>query len=95
MVCDKRDCIFALAEGVFSVRELVARIDRLFTDAIEGRVVLLTSTHKAKGLEWDRVFLLSDTYRADKSADPQEANLLYVAITRSKRELVLVKGEKK
>lgn len=95
VVCDKRDCVFALAEGVFSVRELLARIDRLFTDAIEGRVVLLTSTHKAKGLEWDRVYLLADTYRADCSDDPQEANLLYVGITRAKAELVLVRGEKK
>jgi superfamily I DNA/RNA helicase len=94
VVADKRDCVFALAEGVFSVDELIARIDRLFTDAIEGRVVLLTSTHKAKGLEWDRVFLLQDTYRADCSSDPQEANLLYVGITRAKRELVLVSAVK-
>lgn len=95
LVCDKRDCLVALADGVHSVEELLARIDRLFTDAQEGRLVLLTSTHKAKGLEWDRVFLLKDTYRADKSPDPQEANLLYVAITRAKCELVLVRGEKR
>lgn len=89
-VCDKTDCIFALAEGVHTVRDLLARIEKIFTDTEEGRVVLLSSTHRAKGLEWNRVFLLEETYRPG-SADPQEDNLLYVGITRAKETLVLVK----
>lgn len=89
---DKRDCLFALSDGCGSVEALLGRIEALFTDVQEGRYVLLTSTHKAKGLEWDRVYLLADTYRADKSPDPQEANLLYVGITRAKNELVMVSG---
>ncbi len=91
-VQDKVACLEALSTGCDSVAALLARIDRLFTDAEEGRLVLLTSTHKAKGLEWDRVYVLADTYRANKSADIQEENLLYVAITRAKKELVLVTG---
>ena len=89
---DKRDCLFALSDGCGSVEALLGRIEALFTDVQEGRYVLLTSTHKAKGLEWDRVYLLADTYRADKSPDPQEAHLLYVGITRAKNELVMVSG---
>jgi DNA helicase-2/ATP-dependent DNA helicase PcrA len=88
-VCDKCDCIFALAEGVFTVADLLARIERIFTDTEEGRVVLLSSTHRAKGLEWNRVYLLEATYRPG-SEDIQEDNLLYVAITRAKQELVMV-----
>lgn len=96
-VYDRRDCLVALSDSCLTVDALLARIDRLFTDVQEGRIVLLTSTHRAKGLEWDRVFLLADTYRpssaSEDGGDPQEDNLLYVGITRAKRELVVVHGK--
>ena len=64
--------------------------------------VILTTTHKAKGLEWDRVIIAEDFKRLfdkegnmlpmgflDKEVPPEEINLLYVAATRAKRELQL------
>lgn len=66
----------------------------------EDAVLVLSTVHKAKGREWDRVELWSDLPRVppDHSAlasapDPEaaraEANLLYVAATRARRELGL------
>ncbi len=45
----------------------------------------LTTAHKAKGLEWERVQLHSDfpTPAEDKSLEQSEINLLYVALTRA------------
>lgn len=87
-VIDRADTLLALCEGASTVPEVVARAESLFVDGDSAGKVLLSSTHKAKGLERDRVFVLSWTYR--KRAAVEESNLWYVAITRSKRELFLV-----
>jgi hypothetical protein len=56
--------------------------------------ILLSTLHKAKGLEWDRVELLSDFAPRSTSKDrpkeldtTEELRILYVAITRAKLEL--------
>jgi len=75
---------------------LVAAIEAIFEgseDEITGEVVLST-IHRAKGLEADRVFLLdADRVRIPSPLEwqaQQEANLHYVALTRSKEALYLV-----
>ena len=51
--------------------------------AAEADVVLATA-HKAKGCEWRSVRLADDFFRADEGPYPrEEANLLYVAVTRA------------
>jgi superfamily I DNA/RNA helicase len=89
---DKAECLHALCEGAASVQAVLDKIDRLFSnddrEGVDPGKILLTSTHRAKGLEADRVWLLRDTYCKRKSEE--ESNLLYVAITRAKRELVFV-----
>lgn len=87
-VTDKADCVLALAEGARTVPEVIAKIESLFNDLDDTNAVTLSSTHKAKGLERDRVFMLIDTYRAGKSRE--EDNLVYVATTRARHELVYV-----
>lgn len=87
-VIDRAECLEAIASGATSVDAVLTRIERLFTNEDPTGRVLLSSTHRAKGLEADRVWLLRDTYM--KFEGPEEANLLYVAITRSKRELIYV-----
>lgn len=82
---DKADCLEALCEGASSVAEVLAKVERLFAD--NGPGVVLTSTHRAKGLEAERVWVLWDTFR---ETTEEERNLCYVAITRSKGELIYV-----
>ncbi|HET6714897.1 MAG TPA: ATP-dependent DNA helicase UvrD2 [Actinomycetota bacterium] len=79
-----------------SVPGFLAELDHRFAAEREGRGVQLMTYHRAKGLEFDAVFLprLLDgelPYRARKSeADPdEERRLLYVGITRAREHLFL------
>jgi len=92
-ITDIAECIDAICEGETTVASVVAKIQALFSDTDETRRVTLSSTHKAKGLERDRAWVLAGTYRP--SAGLEEANLWYVAITRAKTTLFLVRSEKK
>jgi DNA helicase II / ATP-dependent DNA helicase PcrA len=89
---DKRDCIDALCEDASTVGEVRARAESLFTEVDAAERITLGSTHRLKGLEADRVWMLSDTYRRDRSAE--ERNLWFVAVSRAKTELRLVKTAK-
>ena len=96
---DQVETLAALAEGCVSVTELTERCIRMFSDTRnpDGSVskvpaVVCSSVHKAKGLEWERVFILEGTlYCGGKRKDQEEANIHYVAVTRSKNTLVMVR----
>ena len=66
----------------------------------EKKAVVLSSTHKFKGAERDRVFLMIETYspgdgRSNRPGEAQEeTNLLYVGITRARKHLTYVTGVK-
>jgi hypothetical protein len=81
----------AVAEGASSAKDVEDRIRNLFQDTNEESrpAVVLSSVHKAKGLEWERVFLLKETFRR-KDGKSEEDNIWYVAITRTKKELFFV-----
>lgn len=77
------------------VEALCDEIDAIFAANDEGKdikVVTLSSIHKAKGKEWNRVFWAqtgpSKWAKQDWELE-QEDNLCYVAATRAKEELVL------
>jgi DNA helicase-2/ATP-dependent DNA helicase PcrA len=58
---DKAETLNCLAGSSTSVPHLLTRLDTLFTDsATEG--VVLSTVHKVKGLEADRVFILRKTF---------------------------------
>jgi len=90
---DTAEAIRVLASDVEEVSEIRSKVELLFTDGDDKRRVVLTSTHKAKGLERERVIMLDDTYRP--SCGGEELRLWYVAVTRAKDELYLVRNEKK
>ncbi len=103
-VRDRAACLEALALAVDSVAALYDRCESLFSDDKVTARVEFSSTHKAKGREKDRVFLLRDTFLKSRfnretgaweQPREEEFNLLYVAITRAKHELVYVMGEAK
>ena len=90
-------CLQLLADGKSKLADLEAFVHNLFGDTKPGErpnVVTLSTIHKAKGREWDCVYLLdrSGTLPSKWARKPwqlrQEENLEYVAITRSKHELV-------
>lgn len=87
VITDKRDCILTLCEGASSLTEVKKNISELFDDDNEGRILLLSSVHKSKGLERERVFVLEDTL---KYSSQEEKNICYVAFTRAKKDLFLV-----
>jgi DNA helicase-2/ATP-dependent DNA helicase PcrA len=87
---EKVSIVHALAEGAKDVPGLLLEIDRLFRDDDSHTRVVCSTVHKAKGLERDRVFVLNETFSVDRSVE--EANLYYVAITRTRDYLALVGG---
>jgi len=86
---DKASCLRALLNDAKSLEEVKNNLKELFTDGEDQDMVILSSIHRAKGDERERVFLLTRTLRRDMSQE--EKNCEYVAITRSKSKLFLVK----
>lgn len=87
------DVIKCLGDEVNSVAELKTMIEGIFSDDTRG--IVLSTIHKSKGLENDRVFFLLPELLPSRFATmdwqlEQEENLRYVAITRAKKELVYV-----
>lgn len=91
LIQDQVATIIAIVDGLGSVSEIESRIDSIFADTgKEGNnAVILSTVHKAKGLEWNRVFILCTTF---KFKGGQEDNIKYVAITRAKTHLTYVDG---
>jgi superfamily I DNA/RNA helicase len=85
-------------DDVDDVSVLVSKIRSLFGDTEAGKqqVLTLSTIHKAKGREWNRVFALGmQTYSPSKWARQswelvQEDNLCYVQVTRAMSHLTLV-----
>lgn len=91
---DKVDTIFAVADGCFTVDEVISKILDVFRDDVEG--VAFSTVHRAKGLEAERVYILKPELLPHPMAESdweleQERNIEYVAYTRTKRELVFVR----
>jgi len=85
--------------GKHDVSSLKNLIESMFSDKDDNNVpncVVLSSIHKSKGLEFDRVFCLGNgqfipsKYAVTEEQLAQENNLLYIATTRAKHELCLV-----
>jgi superfamily I DNA/RNA helicase len=103
---DKVETLKALIErcldsGLRTKADLFSTIDRMFGETPAGQVpncLVLSSVHRSKGLEWNRVFLLDrQQFMPSKAARTdwqigQEQNLCYVAVTRAKQELIEVTG---
>ncbi len=100
-LADKCDTLIALIQGMpygSKVDALHIRIKTMFQDSDGSRkkCMTLSSIHKAKGREWERVFILGmNAYMPSRYAvrdwqKEQERNLAYVAITRSMNTLIYV-----
>jgi len=96
-VLDRYECLVNLCEECTSLNEVEQKAIELFNDSDENNIVILSTIHRAKGLERDDVFVLKWTLKQwldEKlkliSKPNEEANLAYVSVTRSKSRLYLV-----
>lgn len=101
-VMDQVETLYVLiektvADGGTKVEDLVANIMAIFDDKVSDKgMVVLASVHKSKGLEWSKVYILGraqlmpSKYAKQPWQLEQEDNLIYVAITRAKMDLVEV-----
>ncbi len=87
---DKVMTLLFLARLSNSVVDLKNKIKTIFTDEIQG--ICLSTVHKIKGLEANRVFIIRPDLLPMQNVKSwqyiQEKNLEYVAITRSRLELI-------
>ena len=97
-VLDKCETLSYVASECTLPDEIARRVESIFSDDVAG--VVLSSVHRAKGLESDRVYILRPElmpHPLAKSAweREQELNCQYVSWTRSRRELYFVETESK
>lgn len=102
-VNDKADSLYAIQRytGAENTEELQRGIGQIFSDDAEGRI-LLSTIHRAKGREFDTVYLLDEwripsKYAKEDAKDnpdsvlmQQEMNLMYVAVTRARKKLLYI-----
>lgn len=90
---DRLATIEAIGVGCQSVSRLKARIRTIFAPGTDG--VLLSTIHKAKGLEADRVHIIRarNPYSVGGVESAEEENLRYVAITRARHRLFMMSKE--
>ncbi len=93
---DKINTLIAIAEGKETVKDMIAQIDTLFSDNDPKNAVILSSVHRSKGLEADRVFVFEydriEIAMSNEEFALQERWLHYISLTRSKNELYLIVG---
>lgn len=87
---DKVHTLLFLCRISESILDLKYKIKSIFTDDIQG--IVLSTVHKVKGLEADRVFIVRPDLLPMQVSKPwqylQEKNLEYVAYTRAKLDLI-------
>lgn len=81
-----------LGADLTTTEELTKKIGDIFPKNDKGEGIMLSTVHKAKGLEADNVFIACASLMPSKSAldewqVQQERNLMYVAYTRAKKVL--------
>lgn len=96
---DKEDAILSIKQysKAESISEMIEYIEeKLFAEG-DDNVVWLSSIHRAKGLEADRVFIVNWHKMPLKVAEEwqmiQEKNLQYIAVTRAKKELYFLEPD--
>jgi DNA helicase II / ATP-dependent DNA helicase PcrA len=89
-LADKVMTLLFLAKLSVNIEDLKMKIKTIFTDEIQG--IVLSTIHKAKGLEANRVFIIRPDLLPMPQAHgwqwAQEKNLEYVAVTRARLVLI-------
>jgi DNA helicase II / ATP-dependent DNA helicase PcrA len=93
-VFDLAACMRVFASNGKDLRDACTYAEHIFK---QRGPVILTTAHKAKGLEFDQVFILDKHLIRVRDTNPiarrQEENLFYVAQTRAKQSLTYISTE--
>ena len=96
-VLDRYECLINLCEECKTLDEVQIKVNDLFNDTDENNLIILSTVHRAKGLERDEVFILKYTMnlwleeKLKLIEKPNEsANIAYVSATRTKNKLFIV-----
>jgi ATP-dependent DNA helicase UvrD/PcrA len=103
-ITDKCESIIALIDSLTDddraqgINGLYSVIDSLFSDTARAGAVLLSTVHKSKGLEAQRVIILDwklcpSRFARQAWQRDQERNIQFVAVTRSKDTLIFVDSD--
>jgi len=95
---DRVECLLALCSECPSIDSIKSKIETLFSDDDESNAVVFSTVHRAKGLERSSITLLRPDLLPHpacrtSTAQRQEMNLLYVALTRATKRLTFA-GQK-
>lgn len=90
---DRIEALSVIAGKLKTVAPVIKKIEALFTEDKSG--IILSTIHKAKGLEANHVHILNQELMPSKWAkkpweQEQEQNLIYVAYTRAKQKLSFI-----
>lgn len=83
---------YRVLEALCSYSRTVSQVEDLASEifgAATSAAITLSTVHKAKGLERQRVWLLSETFKSDSA---EELRIHYVARTRAQKTLIYVTG---
>ncbi len=97
LINDQVATLRIVAESCLEMADIFSKLNKLFMDADYVKVpsVVCSSVHRAKGLEWDNCYLLSETFNRSRQGQTEqdkneESNIYYTAITRSRNKLAFV-----
>jgi superfamily I DNA/RNA helicase len=90
MLADQAETIYALSAECETIRDLKNKCKLVFSNQKEG--VVFSTVHKAKGLEWKRVFVLGLKGNHPMGDDAEETRIRYVRDTRALDKLYFVEG---
>lgn len=93
LLVDTYETIIALSEDCDNTDQLIAKIDKIFSE--KDSAIVFVTIHKIKGFESDKIFILypelmPSCYAKTEEAQEQENNIQYISRTRSKDTLIFV-----
>lgn len=100
LVMDQAATLRVLCEACNSTDEMKAKIKSLFQDSKDNPLpaIVLSTVHKAKGLEWETVYVLQSTFEDSRKPtneieQAEEDHIKIVAATRHWNKLAYVVGK--
>lgn len=100
LITDQAATLRVLCEACSSIAEMKTKITSLFQDTKDNPLpaIVLSTIHKAKGLEWETVYVLSDTFStsrqpSNETEQAEEDHIKIVAATRHWNKLAYVVGK--